>query len=1373
MRRLTRESLVWRLRLTACCLLLGAVSFVQAPGQIVGDTKYDLSVRPGLMLEKVLHLWDPLGNFGQVQNQAYGYLFPMGPFFLLGNEVGLPAWVVQRLWWTLVLVVAFLGVVKLCAVLGIGTRWARVVAAFAFALSPRMLTNTGPISIENWPSAIAPWVLVPLVLAAQGGVAWRQAARSGFAAGFVGGVNAVASAAIVPMAALWMITRRPSWRTVRLALWWGLFMAMATLWWLVPLLVLGRYSPPFLDYIESAAATTAPATIADALRGTTKWVPYVGADYSAGRQLLTDPVTIVQGGIVVAVGLLGLARRDMPERRFLLLSVLSGLLLVTMGHLGHPQGLLAPTLNDLLDGVLAPVRNTHKWDVLVRLPLVLGTAHLLTVAVTSVVEGRRVVVPEQRVLRTSVVTLVLVSVVGSASLVWSTGLASAGGFRSTPAYWTQAARWLEDHDDGRRTYVAPGSPFGDYLWGRPMDEAVQALVDAPWATRSVIPLVPGANIRMMDAIESRLVDGTGSVGLARYLERAGIGRIVVRSDLRPDETTPRIARVRQAIAQTPGLEKVAEFGPELGGETRLDDGDRSAVFVDDGLQGRFRAIEVYEVRPSGSSGTNAETFRMGRPDRFVGDSASLLTALEMNAVGSAPVEFARDVAPSSVPRSWVLSDGSRRQEVDYGRVHDNRSASIARDEPWRTSRPVHDYDTGTSDRWQSVPRLRGARSIQATSSASDAGYFGEILPAAQPFAAFDGDADTAWVSGRAVDGRHALTVRFTRPRDVRTVTLTAPAVQGARARPVRIVTSSGVVTTDLAPGDSTTVRIRAKDTSFLRVEARSDLLQPLRLAEVGVPGLRVARPLVLPRAPGAWRAPSTIALSVDAGERSGCVTVAGDVRCAPGNERLGEDGRVLDRIVHLGAAARYAPSMRVSPWGTRSLSDLVQDGRDQVVTVSSQATHDPRSGAVAALDGDDRTGWVAAADDRDPSMTLDWGRQRTVRGIRATTSPGLVASTPTRAVLDFSDGTTRTVRFRDGRASFRPVRADAVRIRFVADDSAVSSDSVRGTGRDLPVGVSEIGLDGLPSQAPLSTKVRVLPCGSGPDVSVDGRTVRTRVVASPAQLFAGTTVEARWCRTSTVRLGVGDHRLTVRANAVVRPVSLRLGPEAATTTGTRALAIEDQQRTRVVVPGAEADDLLVVRANQNEGWRGRQDGRTLRGTTLDGWQQGWRLDGDDQVSLAYAPDRTYRAGLWTGLVTFLLVAAVAWWPRRRRPEPQSPMAPWQAGRLVGAAVTLGACLLLGGWPGLATGAVGAVAALALASRSDAATGRWAAAVVGGGLGVVYLAYAVRPWAGETRWAGQLPWVQLLALGVVAFVVLAGWPRRVRRPASETAGRSTA
>ncbi len=1365
--------LVWRLRLLACCALLAAIAFVQSPGMIVNDTKYDLSERPGLMLEKILHLWDPLGNFGQVQNQAYGYLFPMGPFFLLGDAVGLPPWVVQRLWWTLVLVVGFLGIVKLAGVLGIGSGWARIFGGFAFALSPRMLTNTGPISIEDWPSSIAPWVLIPLVLAAQGkGVIWRQSARTGFAAACVGGVNAVASAAIVPLAALWVLTRRFSWRSVRLGLWSGLFVVMATLWWLVPLLVLGRYSPPFLDYIESASATTAPATIADALRGTTKWVPYVSGDYSAGRELLTDPMVILQGGIIVVVGVLGLARRDLPERRFLLVSLFAGLFLVTMGHLGDPQGAIAAHLNGFLDGLGAPLRNTHKWDVLVRVPLVLGLVHLVAVVGTALVDGRRTVLPELRVLRTGVVTLVAVAFVGSASVVWSSaGLASAGSVSSTPEYWKQATRWLEDHEDGRRTYVTPGSPFGDYLWGRPMDEAIQALSAAPWATRSVIPLVPGANIRMMDAIESRLVNGEGSEGLRDYLARAGVGRILVRNDLFPNQSTPSLARVHQAIEQTPGLVKVARFGPPVGGDTRLDGGERSAVFVDDGRQARYDAIEIYEVTSTPATSTNAETFAIDRPTRFVGDSASLLTSLELGAVGSAPVEFARDVDATDTPDDWVLTDGSRRQEVDYGRVHDNRSASIAVDEPWRTSRPVRDYDTGTARRWLSVPELRGAESVTATSSASDVGFFAELVPSEQPFAAFDGDGSTAWVSGQAIGGRHAITVRFDAPRSVERVTLSAPAVQGARTRSLAVVTDAGRVRTDLAPGDTTTIELPAGSTRSLTVEARSDLLQPLRLSEVDVDGLDVSRPLVLPTAPDPWGAPATIALAMDAGDRDGCLLVDDDVRCAPANERLGEDGRVLDRVLSLPAAADYAPRLTVSPWGAQGLTDLIQRGSDLQVSASSQAVHDARSGALAVVDGDEHTGWVAGATDGDPSLTFRWDEPRRLDRLEVSTALGLVASTPTRVVLDLGDGRTRDLELTGGAVRFRPVTTDRVTVRFVADDAAVSGSSIDGTGRDLPVGVSELTWNDDDAEV-ISTRDQVRRCGTGPDVEVDGETIRTRLTGSDADLYAGRDVEAVLCGTEQIAMQAGEHRVTVRGTGAVRPVGLRLGPTSATTTGTAATADEDQQRTTVDLRDGRAGQLLLLRVNQNEGWSAQQENLALDPLTLDGWQQGWRLaESSEQVDLTFGPDRTYRAGLWAGLVTALLVAVAAFAPLRSHRDPE-PVEAWRAGRVVGSVVVLGASLLVGGVAGMVAAAVGVGVAVLLGTRSDRAVVGWTLGVVGAGLGAVYLAYVARPWGSELVWAGHLTWVQLLALGVVAFAALAGWPRRVSRPASRTAGRST-
>lgn len=1376
---MTEARLRWRLRLFSSSLLLAAVAFVQSPGRIVGDTKYDLVARPGLFLDKVLHLWDPIGNFGQVQNQAYGYLFPMGPFFLIGDLAQVPGWVVQRAWWAVVLIVAFLGIVKLCGVLQIGSPWTRILAGFAFALSPRMLTNLGPISIENWPSAVAPWVLIPLVIGAQRGSARQAAARSGFAAAFVGGVNAVASAAILPISALWLLTRRRGHRRGTMMRWWPVFVGLATLWWIVPLLVLGRFSPPFLDYIESAQATTAPATIVDALRGTTKWVPYVDPDYSAGRELLADPLVILQSGLLVIMGLLGLARRDLPERRFLVLSVMGGVILVTLGHLGSVEGQFAGSLNDALDGVLAPLRNTHKWDVMIRLPLVLGLAHLLAVLGTKVVDGRRELLQERAALRLGVGALAVAAFVGTATVAWSAGLASSGTFDAPPKYWTSAAAWLESHDDGRRTYVTPGAAFGDYVWGRPMDEAIQALSAAPWATRSVIPLVPGSNIRMMDAIESRMVDGKGSAGLHDYLVRSGVGRIVVRNDLRTSDTSPSQARVYAAIATTPGLVKVASFGPSMGGDTRLDQGDRSAVFVDDGRQSRHRAIEIFEVETDSAGRAQGSVVTPAQLPLFIGDSASLLQALEMGAVGDGPVQFARDTGKGVDPDRVVLTDGTRRQEVEYGKVHDNRSASLARSEEWQSSRPIHDYATGRTDRWLAVPELRGAKSLTATSSASSVGYLREIDKSQQPFSAIDGDPDTAWVSGQAVNGRHRLTLTLDSPRRVGTLTLRSPDADKASPRTVTVTTATGTVTTRLTPGDSTRIRTRPGTTDFVSVTATSDLGQPLRISELTVPGVSVSRPLVLPTYPEAWGSPAVIALGVDAGERPGCLVVDGDTRCAADNERLSEDGRTLDRIVTLPDAETYRATLQVSPWGTKDLDDLIQVDRDAVVVASSQATHDAGSGGVAAFDADRRTGWVASPADRDPSLSVAWDEPQRIDSITAYVSDGLVASSPTRAVLDFGKGVSRTVELRNGRAAFKPVRADGVRVRFTSNDSATSISLDGQSGRELPVGVSELSFGGSTAgPARLSATAVDWGCGSGPSVQADGRTRRSAVVASPDAVFRGETLTARLCGTGgTVRLDSGANRLVAKPSGAFRPVSLRLRREPlAAVSSASAKVDEDAAVTSVRLPAGADEGLLVLKVNQNVGWSAHQDGASLKPVTVDGWQQGWLLSGgSSSVDLHFGPDTVYRLGLFGGVLGALVVALAAWVRRRggghRADDPA--LVPARSGLLTGPLLVAAFALIVAGVPGVVVAGIGMAAATVLNRPRLRRRAAWATGlVVSVSMATVFAAYAIRPWGTEFAWMGSRAWPQLVGLGVLVLVVSQALSPLDLRWLKRIAGRST-
>ncbi|MDO9357195.1 MAG: alpha-(1-_3)-arabinofuranosyltransferase family protein, partial [Solirubrobacteraceae bacterium] len=79
-------------------LFLFLLVLLQDAGRVSFETKFDLVLDPSAFLGRALHLWDATGGFGQVQNQAVGYVFPMGPFAILTHAIGLPDWIGQRLW---------------------------------------------------------------------------------------------------------------------------------------------------------------------------------------------------------------------------------------------------------------------------------------------------------------------------------------------------------------------------------------------------------------------------------------------------------------------------------------------------------------------------------------------------------------------------------------------------------------------------------------------------------------------------------------------------------------------------------------------------------------------------------------------------------------------------------------------------------------------------------------------------------------------------------------------------------------------------------------------------------------------------------------------------------------------------------------------------------------------------------------------------------------------------------------------------------------------------------------------------------------------------------------------------------------------------
>ncbi|MCL3818530.1 alpha-(1-_3)-arabinofuranosyltransferase domain-containing protein [Aeromicrobium wangtongii] len=1309
-------------------MALVAVAFAQAPGRVVTDTKLDLTVDPVGFLGRALTLWDPWGAFGQVQNQAYGYLFPMGPFFALGQVGEIAPWVTQRLWWALLLVTAFLGVVKLLGAMQIGVPWARVLAGLVFALSPRMLSVMGASSIEMWPSALAPWVLVPLVIGVRRGDPRRQAALSALAVAMVGGVNAVATFAVVPLAAwwIWCMPRGPRRRA--LMTWWPPLVLLGTMWWILPLVLLGRYSPPFLQYIESASNTTVAATVLDALRGTTNWVPYVDVNADAGRLLITEPVLLLNTGVLVVLGIIGLSRVDLPWRRFLLSGLMLGLFLVTLGHVGATSGFGAATFRDLLDGALAPLRNTHKFDVLVRLPLVIALCH----AVSKLTSGRTVGDDGRRrpdLLAIGVGVLACAAVLGATVPAWTAHIAPRGTYAEVPDYWEETADWLGDNAVGT-TLLAPATTFGTYVWGRTNDEPMQPLASSPWAVRNVIPLVPGGNIEMLDTVSQVFATGQGSSGFASFLKRAGIGTVVVRNDIARGNDVLSPELVRATLVSTPGMRRVSSFGPTVGGGPLLPKEGAEPVFVDEGWQARRPAVEVFAF----SHLADRHVTRSADVDVLMGGSGSLLRLDELGVTAGRSTVMGKDADPRKATGGTILTDGNRRQEAAFARVERNRSASLTPEEPYRADRRVHRYDEDEQQRWTATPELRGARSLTASSSQSDIGARPEPDASSQPWAAFDGDLDTAWRPDMSEAGqRSSLTLRLNGRVDVGTASISMD-MPTDETRQLTVTTDRGKQTVTVrgrAP-----VEVLIGRTGRIELSGRSTPARPIAITQVDLPGVELSRPLVLPTLPAAWSSPSTILLQGADGRASGCLFIGGGQRCSDSHAAQVEDDRVLDRELTMPSAMSYDAQLRVAPRGGAALDALIQQGRLATVETSSQQTASPAAGAIAAADGDPLTGWVAAPDDADPTLIARWVKPRTVDSLQLVTSSSLAATAPASVRVRFSDGSEQTAAVREGRVEFEPVRSTFVEVHLDSGSPRVSV-GFDGSLKGLPVGVSELRVDGIAGlPVVLDSTVRTWPCGSGPTVRAGGSDHRTRLVASPLALHRGSTVDAQWCGGEpSIDLGAGRQRIVVSGTAAVRPVDLLL-----TTDNSRSAA------------AGSGGVVVSTGHNANEGWTGREPGADVEPVVLDGWMQGYRTTSEDASALteSFAPGSIYRTTLFVGALMWLVLLLVCLLPALdSRRWPASRVMPTGSGPLLAPAAILTAGLL-GGVPGIVAGILGVAAVTALRRVP------WQAQAVGPLLVTAAMMFAVaRPWAGIDTWSGAMATPQLLAVAGLSAAAAVG------------------
>lgn len=1246
------QRLLW---LIVCCLVLAALAFVDRPGNIIADTKLDLAVNPVGFLQRALHLWDP-SQFGQLQDQAVGYLFPIGPFFVAGKLMALDPWVVQRLWITAVAVAAFLGVLRLSARLGIGTPATQLAAGFAYALAPRGLTLLGVLSGEFLPAAMLPWIVLPLVQAVQEGGTMgtagriRVAARSAVAVAFCSGNNAASVVAMLTGASIYLITAPRSARAWRIFAWWAPAVVLATVWWLYPLVLLGRYGVSFIPYTESAAVTTSVTSLSNTLRGTEDWVSYLVVNgnpwWPVGFTLSTGIVPTILTGLIAGLGIAGLLRRGLPARRYLLCVLLAGVLIILTGYVSGLGNPLAGPLDHLLNGPLAPLRNLRKFDPLIRLPVALGLAHLLA----------SIRLPS---MRKAVSALAACAVAVLILPAFMTGLSTPGGFPAIPQYWLRAAGWLNRHAANQAVLAVPGARFGEYLWGRPMDDVLEALFKGTWASRQLNGIGSVGNARLLVAIDQRMAAGQGSAGLTQILARMGIAYIVVRNDLvRTDLRGAWPARIHQAIRESPGIVRVAQFGSVPVG----------SVFPDDAVSAfdtPYPPVEIYRVngaQPTVTVQPAASTIRV------YGGPEALLTMADQGLLRNRPMLLNSDSTNLPVSQSFV-TDSLRRRIRNFGELRVDYSPTLTATDPAQTFAAADDFIEPAWRRYRSVAQYYGIKDVTASSSDADIGAINSQSSTGRlPYAAVDGDLRTMWESGSLTGPiGQWITISFDQPVDpgIIGLALANDPVIGPPVTWVTISTSVGAVIEPVRQyGGFQAVRVPAGRTSWLRITiAATKWRAPpggqVGIAEISVPGVAASRTIVAPDASLANGGdPAAFVLSKAEPMQPGCMLTSLRWVCSPLLAKPTEEQYGFD---HSFIAARAQP-IRLT--GSAILTDvgLIERygriGSSQLhVSSSSAYTSDPQDQAQSAFDGDPATTWVAGATDTKPRLSVRWARPRVISELTISRPPG--ASDPLLIQVTGSRGQTRSgwlVR-PTARLRFVPMRTDSVALTFAPST--------------LPLQISDITIPGvrpLTSAGALPFRLR---CGLGPRVQLNGTTIPTRASGTFGALLAGRPLHFSACRRATVMAGrnrviepswdafdiqavvLAQTRLTAPRVALT---AIRAGSKefrgASTTSPETVSMIRWGSAVRVVRVQADQPSYLVVDQNFNAGWQATIAGRVLHPVRLDGWRQGWVLPSGATglVTLTYLPDSGYRRSVIGGLGalgTLMLVAIVPARARRR------------------------------------------------------------------------------------------------------------------------------
>jgi len=1272
----------------AVVVLLVAISYlvalIQHPGRAAADTKVDLYVDPWRFVEGLLSVWNNTAGLGHLQGGQYsGYLFPMGPFFALGELLSLPVWLVQRLWLGTLFAAAVWGVVRLVECLyGRKGGIAPLLAGALYLFNPYVVVFTGRTSVTLLGYALLPWLILITYRGIRSPKSWWYPVAFGLlVASTGGGVNAAVTAFTLIGPLLLMLyepfTKRVEWKAVaHFGVKTLLATAVTSLWWIAPVLVQAFYGVDFLDFTEQPGAIWGTASVPEALRLMGYWVSYLGVGYSdaltpyfgSSSVLLFNPVVVTVSLLIpVAVIWSFIWSRRWVYGPFFMIMLLIGVFTVTAGFpIGKPLERLLSLTYYQVESVQF-LRTTYKAAPLTLLALAV-------LAGVGAAEGwvrlSRRLESKSLLSREAVgAGLTLLCVASLALFAWPLVRGQAVNsevlYDSVPQYWQDAAAELDrELPANSRAAILPGSLFPFYQWGGTQDPILPVLSKRPVATRYIVPY---SDLRATELLwrtdelvqQQRAVPGQ----LNQLLDLLSVRSVFVATDgdrARSGEVSQQEAAA--LLSREPHFSKPARSY-----------GSSRKFFAP--VQKSPESVSLPKVRRYDlEQAKGLLRVERSKPTTVVDGSAQALLQLAAfdQLSSKTPIFYAADLYSDRKDETdWlaskldnsgtvVFSDTNRREIFVNSRLRQNSGRVLDSGQSAPVGAAVLSPFDQRKAEFQTTTKYYGAKYIRSLFAPGFARF-----PENRPYAAFDGDPTTSWLADGALSSgsQRWIEVEFDAPRDVAYIDVLPHIDSRGRVDRVEINNDKKY---DLKPG-LTRLRVDLKDVDHLRIRVVSvhrpddGFSGAGGFAEVKVPGLKIQETLSLPSKTAEAAAQQDLKNTslIYLFERSR----ADDpyrLTNAVGSPQAGEvrNRRSPEALIKRSFTAPTTRSYKVRAWlsVSQAASDAELDGLagyrgSSQFTSSGRFENQPRYRASSAFDGSSSRYWLGSWI-KSAGAWLEWSlpNQVTVKRFKLRSAP-IGVREPTVVRLRADEATTGPLKVASDGSVELSAPLSGKRFRLEVLKAEYPKGTVRKKLRRRAVGIGEIEIPGIkPVEVPTSGSIEST-C-SAARLSVDSETVGIRPMGSVQQLDLNRPLKAEGC--SRVKITEGPKELeTVKSVLSVDYLQLSSQVKARAAVGGGKVAKVDRVGSGSydgVKLSVNGPSWLVLGESYNRGWRAECSGKDLgKSQPIDGFANGWQIGSSCKLaSVTFAPDKYVKTAYLLSLLSALMMSALLVARRSRR-----------------------------------------------------------------------------------------------------------------------------